>query len=135
MILLSLLVISLIFAISATAVKLIFKPKWKFLTDAAIILIALSVIFGVLCTCFASVLNSKQERLESECAQLTLYADTIQESNNEYVRFDFYSRVIEYNNAYTQFEKDMNSKIIGALGPENWNENIAFVYFPLRTGG
>lgn len=134
MIMLVCLVISLLIALIAITIKLTFNPKWRFLFDTMIIFIILSIVFGIMCIAFSSGLQTKCNQLEDQYKQLTLYADTIQESDNEYVRFDFYSQVNEYNDKCKQFEKDMNSKIVGVLGPKDWNENIALIEFDLRDG-
>lgn len=134
MIMILCLMVSLLIAFITIAIKLIIDPKWKFLFNTIIIFIILSVAFGIMCIAFSAGLQTGCNQLEDQYKQLTLYADTIQESDNEYVRFDFYSQVNEYNNKCKQFEKDMNSAIIGALGPKDWNENIALIEFGLRDG-
>jgi hypothetical protein len=129
------LIASLLMAFITIITKLILNPEWKFLSNIMIIFIILSIVFGIMCISFSIGLRADCNQLEDQYKQLTLYADTIQESDNEYVRFDFYSQVNEYNNKCKQFEKDMNSAIIGALGPKDWNENIALIEFSLRDGG
>lgn len=135
MIMLICLIVSLLITLITITIKLTFNPKWKFLSNIMFIFIILSIVFGIMCISFSIGLRASCNQLEDQYKQLTLYADTIQESDNEYVRFDFYSQVNEYNDKCKQFEKDMNSTIIGTLGPKDWNENIALIDFSLRDGG
>ncbi len=134
MIILSVLLIVMLIAISAIVVRLVFKPQWAWLNRIIYTMLALTLIFGVLATVAHGVCNNRFEALEAEAAYINLYYNTVFFSDNEYVRFDFYQRVLDYNATYEQLEKDANSAWIGIFFPADWNTRVTSIDFTLNSG-
>ena len=58
--------------------------------------------FWVGCACNAT---NKQATFSDEYNQLKLYQYTVETSDNEYLRFDYYNRVQEWNEKYDTYTK------------------------------
>lgn len=82
--------------------------KYPIRSCLGLVLIILLIIFlGMGCCnaiCAAQADNYRQE-LQETYNQLTLYQDMVSYCSNEYVRFDFYIRVQEYNERYERYNK------------------------------
>ena len=78
--------------------------------------------------------NAEINHMRAEHDKLTLYQTVVEQTDNEYVRFDFYQRVTEYNTKYENEVDRAQSIWIGALYPKNWAEQIAPIEFHLNGG-
>ena len=98
-----------------------------------------TICIGLLLTCFLGIFNitltgiyhSKLNDLQDRYEDLMIYHNTVSESTNEYVRFDYYNKILDYNNDYTRLENASNGLIAGYLVPKNWNESISRIEFLL----
>jgi hypothetical protein len=132
MILLSILMIALILAAAAILVRLIFRPNWAWLDQLIFFVLAFALILGTVCGCMKRDYGREARNLAAEFEEITLYHETVSLSSNEYVRFNFYERVREYNKAYLDTVKESENMFYGALYPKNWAEGLTTIEFMLR---
>lgn len=79
-------------------------PKWME-TLIAILLIPAVAIFAIWAAVFGT---SGSDRLhnQEEYSQLKLYQYTVENSTNEYLRYDYYERVQEWNERYETIKEN-----------------------------
>ena len=131
MIILSVLLIALLLLASAIIVRCVFKPKWVWLNKVIVAALVIACAFGILSGFMSAACQGQVDNLRDEAQAILLYYNTINESDNEYVRFDFYQRVKDYNVRYTNLQENTESAWIGAFYPKGWDSEIDFM---LRTG-
>lgn len=134
MIILSVLLIALLLLVSAIIVRCVFKPKWVWLNKVIVAALVIACAFGILSGFMSAACQGQVDNLRDEAKAILLYYNTINESDNEYVRFDFYQRVKDYNVRYTNLQDNTESAWIGAFYPEGWDSEIGLIDFMLRTG-
>lgn len=134
MILLAILLIAALIAAASIVVLIIFKPRWSWLRYVMSMALGIAIALGVTISISAHGCRVAVNELRQEYAHIVLYYDLIDTCDNEYVRFDFYNRVKQYNNLYEDLRKDTDSAWIGALYPDNWYEEFGTIDFLLRDG-
>lgn len=134
MIILSVLLIALLLLASAIIVRCVFKPKWVWLNKVIVATLVIACAFGILSGFMSAACQGQVDNLRDEAKAIILYYNTINESDNEYVRFDFYQRVKDYNVRYTNLQDNTESAWIGAFYPKGWDSEIGLIDFMLRTG-
>lgn len=101
----------------------------KFIFRGAVIAAAFCGIFcGVLGGIYANDVNE----IKTTYTDLALYQPLVEETSNEYIRYDFYDKVNTYNEMYDTMESNAASDWFGALVNKNWNENCAHIDFFLH---
>lgn len=134
MIILAIFLLAMLIAASAIITKLVFKPRWTWLNRIILVMVGLSVVMCVTCIIALPVTRGIVNDLREEHDALMLYHDTIDQCYNEYVRFDFYQRVMDYNEYYAAVQKDSNSLWIGEFYPKGWDTEILPIEFLLNSG-
>ena len=134
MVILSILLIALLLLASAIVVRLIFKPKWAWLNKVILIAAALAIALGTLSIVAGAVCNNDVSSLKAESEYINLYYNTVLYTDNEYVRFDFYQRVQDYNDSYAELQEKSQSVWIGAFYPKGWDTEILPIEFLLNSG-
>lgn len=134
MVILSILLIALLLLASAIVVRCVFKPKWVWLNKVIIATLVIACAFGILSGFMSAACQGQVDSLKDEAKAILLYYNTINESDNEYVRFDFYQRVNDYNARYTNLQENTESAWIGAFYPRDWDSEVGLIDFMLRTG-
>ncbi len=132
MIFLSALMIALILAVAAILVRLIFRPRWAWLDPIIFFTVCTVLILGTVCGCMKRDYGRQVRDLTAEFEDITLYHETVSLSSNEYVRFNFYERVREYNKAYLDAVENSKNIFDGALYPKNWTDGLTTIEFVLR---
>lgn len=132
MIILSTLLITLLIAMAGIVVKLIFKVKWPWMNRIVIGMLALSLVFGVAAGVAGASATASVNRLEAEYDNIMLYYNTVSNSSNEYVRYDFYNRVNEFNADYEDIVERSKDVWVGAFFDKNWSNEIAPIVFELH---
>lgn len=132
MIILSTLLIALLVAMAGIVVKLIFKVKWPWMNRIVIAMLALSLGLGAAAGIAGATTRASVSRLETEYDNLMLYYNTVSNSPNEYVRFDFYNRVNEFNANYEDIVERSKSIWVGAFFDKDWSNEIAPIVFELH---
>ena len=110
-------------------VSLVFNHKTKLihtvLLIACILLGALNILVGA---CVSSDINFARIRYDD----LMLYYNIVNNSTNEYIRYDYFEKVKAYNNYYANLEADSNSWLSAAYFPKDWNANFGHINFQLH---
>lgn len=134
MILLVMLLISALVAAAGLLVRLVFKVNEGWLNRIVIMALCLTVVFGASCMIGAAVCDKEIADLRAAHDHIMIYYDVVNQCENEYVRFDFYQTVEDYNAAYAAAVKSAAGPWKGAFYPKGWQEEILPIEFYLRTG-
>ena len=134
MIILSALLIALLLLASAIVVRCIFKPKWVWLNKVILVAAAFALVLGTVSIVAGAVCDNDISTLKAESEHINLYYNTVLYTDNEYVRFDFYQRVQDYNNSYAELQEKSKSIWIGAFYPKGWDTEILPIEFLLNSG-
>ena len=134
MILLSMLLIAALIAGAGLVVFLVFKPKWTWLRMTIIIALAATILMGAVCTVASVQCKNEIEDLRAEFEHIMLYYNTISYSTNEYVRFDFYQEVKDYNDLHAHLQERSESVWVDVFYPKEWDEQIGLIDFMLNGG-
>ena len=132
MIILSTLLIALLIALAGIIIKLIFGAKWPWMNRIIIGILALSLVFGAAAGIAGASASASANRLEAEYDNIMLYYNTVSNSPNEYVRYDFYNRVNEFNADYENIVERSKSIWVGAFFNKDWSNEIAPIVFELH---
>lgn len=85
-------------------------------------------IFGIGRACTTTDTNNVAYRYED----LMLYYSTVDNSTNEYVRYDYYDKVQDYNEFYQRLVEASEDPVFGCLYPRNWTDGIGTIDFQLH---
>ena len=94
--------------------------------------LAASLLLSGFAIVFGGIVGNTADELAATYHDLVLYKTTVEHSTNEYVRYDYYDKVVKYNEAYIDYMVAAQSKWLGGLYPANWDENIAIIDFQLH---
>ena len=94
--------------------------------------LAASLLLSGFAIVFGGIVGNTADELAATYHDLVLYQTTVEHSTNEYVRYDYYDKVVKYNEAYTDYTVAAQGKWLGGLYPANWDENIAIIDFQLH---
>ena len=94
--------------------------------------LAASLLLGGFAIVFGGIVGNTANELATTYHDLVLYQSTVEHSTNEYVRYDYYDKVVEYNEAYVDYMVAAQGKWLGGLYPANWDEGIAIIDFQLH---
>lgn len=98
--------ILLVICAATMVVMAIFKYSLRsYLGLTLICLLVVSLLMGCWNAQVCHRASSDVQELKATYNDLTLYQDTVSYCANEYVRFDFYIKVQEYNEAYNKYLK------------------------------
>lgn len=89
-----------------------------------------SIIFAWLITMLATPSTSE---VYEEYKELITYKTVIQNTDNEYVRYDFYEKICDWNEGYEQWEKDRKNPWISWFITDRY-KNCSYIDFPLNQG-
>ena len=134
MIILSALLIALLLLASAIVVRCIFKPKWVWLNKVILVAAAFALVLGTVSIVAGAVCDNDISTLKAESEHINLYYNTVLYTDNEYVRFDFYQRVQDYNSSYAELQEKSKSIWIGAFYPQGWDTEVLPIEFLLNSG-
>lgn len=134
MILLTTLLVFLLTALAAIVVRVIFNPTWPWLNRVIATLLVISLALGAVSVVGSATYNGAAEKIQEQYDSIMLYYDTIYNCRNEYVRFDFYARVQDYNAEYLKTQEKAEDMWFGELFPSDWNANCETIDFELHTG-
>ena len=134
MIILSALLIALLLLASAIVVRCIFKPKWVWQNKVILVAAAFALVLGTVSVIAGAVCDNDINNLKAESEHINLYYNTVLYTDNEYVRFDFYQRVQDYNSSYAELQEKSKSIWIGAFYPKGWDAEVLPIEFLLNSG-
>ena len=81
---------------------------------------------------FGGIVSNTADELTATYNDLALYQTTVEHSTNEYVRYDYYDKVVAYNEAFADYAIASQDKWLGGLYPTDWDEGIALIDFQLH---
>lgn len=134
MILLTVLLIALILTAAAIIVPATFHYKSKWLHYAVCVGLAVCIVFGASCVCVGNGARNDAAWLKTESADIQLYYNTVVYSDNEYVRYDFYDRVVAYNHRYEAYQNAVENPWTSWLFDADVLTDCAPIQFELNTG-
>ena len=76
--------------------------------------------------------NRDTSKAIAQYKDLMLYYNTVNHSSNEYVRYDYYNKVQEYNATYQILIEDTEDPVFGCLFPKDWFVHIGPIDFQLH---
>lgn len=134
MIILTVLLIALVLTTAAIIVPAIFNYKAKWLRPVVCIGLGICIAFGATAICVASGAENTAAWLKEESTDIMLYYNTINYSDNEYVRYNFYDRVMEYNRVYEAYQDATKNPWMSWLYDEDVLGECGLIDFMLNTG-
>ena len=98
--------------------------------------VGIAVGVGIFCMILGSIFGTRVADLKQDYADLTLYQPMVEATENEYIRYDFYNKVREYNENYRVVSEISENGWYGVLTGADWNKGIDTIDFRLHgTGG
>lgn len=94
--------------------------------------IVISVILGMTCILYGSIASGNVAELHADYNDLMLYYNTVNYSTNEYVRYDYYDKVMAYNRDFERYQKEATNIWLGGLYPKEWDYGIGLIDFQLH---
>ena len=135
MILLSILLVSLMLAVIAVIVGVVFGyTKTKFIRTVILLSVVVAIVSGIACLGIGCAYGNKVDALKAEFNDLTLYQPLVEETYNEYIRYDFYDKVNDYNQRYENVANFAENAWFGALVNANWSDGFGPISFYLHGG-
>ena len=134
MIILTILLIALIGALATIAVRLVFKANWPVLNRIFIVCLALAIAMSLTAIGVGVGCRNTVANLAAEHDTLMLYYNAVQYSENEYMRFDYYNRVNDFNTRYAAIAENTESAWVGIFYPKDWSEGFCPIEFYLNGG-
>jgi ABC-type transport system involved in Fe-S cluster assembly fused permease/ATPase subunit len=128
------LLLALILALSGIVVILMFKPKWAWLNRVIIAMIVLALICGIFAIIGNVAASIQMKDLIEDHETLLTYFNAVEYSENEYMRFDYYNRVNDFNERYNTVIEQSNSLWVGWFYDLDLIKDIGPVDFYLRGG-
>lgn len=102
--------------------------------DMAIPALVLAICFATISGCIWAVAQEDRDAIITDYEWLTNYQSVVEYTDNEYVRYDYYQRVQEYNDTYENYMKNSNS-IWVAFFYKDLPEEVQYFEFYLNQGG
>lgn len=134
MIILTILLIALILTAAAIIVPTIFHYKAKWLRYVVCIGLGICLVFGATSIMVASNASETADWLKQESADILLYYNTVNYSDNEYVRYNFYDRVMNYNRVYTAYQEASETPLTSWLYDTDVLGECGLIDFMLNGG-
>ncbi len=126
------LLLALILALAGIVVTMMFKPKWTWLNRVIIAMIALALICGIFAIIGNVVASIQMKDLVEDYKTLLTYFNAVEYSENEYMRFDYYNRVNDFNERYNIVIEQSNSLWVGWFYDLDLIKDIGPIDFYLR---
>ena len=134
MILITILLIALILTAAAIIVPMVFHYKSKWLRHVVCVGLGVCVALGISCGIVSNGANKTADWLKTESADIQLYYNTVVYSDNEYVRYNFYDRVMEYNRVYTAYQEASENSMTSWLYDSDVLTECGPIDFELSAG-
>lgn len=91
-----------------------------------------ALIIGAFSFVLGNSFSNEVVELKDTYNHLTIYQPLVEETENEYIRYNFFNDVNEYNKQYERVEAIANNKWYGALVPKHWNTDVNPIEFRLN---
>lgn len=101
--------------------------------------IATTVIGAIVCLVLCMIIGFSIKGCMQDCkakyTDLMLYYNTVDNSSNEYVRYNYFNKVQEYNEWYTNLASFKDNIFFGNLVHESWLDGCGMIDFQLHGDG
>ena len=128
------LLLFLLTTLAAIIIRVTFNPHWSWLNRIITTFLVISLALGVVAVVGSATYNGAAEKIQEQYDTIMLYYDTIDNCRNEYVRFDFYTKVQDYNAEYLKTQEKAEDMWFGKLFPSNWDVACGLIDFKLNEG-
>lgn len=129
------LLLFLLTTLVAIIIRVTFNPHWPWLNRVITTFLVISLALGVVTVVGSATYNgAAAEKIQEQYDTIMLYYDTIDNCRNEYVRFDFYTKVQDYNAEYLKTQEKAEDMWLGKLFPSNWDIACGLIDFKLNEG-
>lgn len=124
----------LIIAFIVFVIAIIFAGGSKNSKNAGAVIIsgAFLLFIFVVVVIANSDINTRISAMHSTYDNLMLYREIVEDSTNEYVRFDYYEKVEGYNAAYDFNLAESEDTMFGWLYNDGWDSGIDYIDFQLH---
>lgn len=126
------LLIVLLMAAAVVIMPMVFNYKTKFICFLRIVLLIACFLLGVLNIVMGTSVSSDINFARTRYDDLMLYYNVVNNSTNEYVRYNYFEKVGAYNNYYTNLEANSDSLFLAAYFPKDWNTDFGPINFQLH---
>lgn len=113
-------------------VMVVFGSKNHLLRRGFSLGLVLSILLMAFCGVYSGIARDKFVGLRAEYSDLMLYYNTVNNSTNEYVRYDYYEKVMDYNEDYENYQEQTENSWVGALCSKDWGLGIGLIDFQLH---
>lgn len=124
-------VIAMIVALITAVISIIVVYNNINFAPILIISVTLFICLALFCGLMRVEYIDIHEKLHTEYEELVLVLDSVEQSDNEYLRHIFFERVEEYNKQYDLYVQDLNSPWFNWLVYDNV-DNIEHIEFEWR---
>lgn len=127
------LMVFLIAAVASIIIMLTFGMRTN-KTLRKIVTIALigSIVYFAMCIGIVIGVKCDTAKCQAEYIDLMLYYNTVDNSTNEYVRYNYFNKVQEYNEWYARLAAYESNFWIGNLMHESWLNGCSLIDFQLH---
>lgn len=127
------LLIFLIAALASIVMMLVFGMRAnKTLRRVVATALVGAIISFALCMAIGAGIKTDAEKCQAEYTDLMLYYNTVDNSANEYVRYNYFNKVQEYNDWYAKLVTFESNFWIGNLMHESWLDGCGLIDFQLH---
>lgn len=127
------LLLFLVAAVASIAVMLLFGlRKNKTLRRVVVATLSGALICFTLCMVIGFSVRADAANCQAQYEDLMLYYSTVDNSTNEYVRYNYYDKVQAYNENYTHLVAMESDFWIGTLVHESWLDGCGLIDFQLH---
>ncbi len=121
-------------AIVGLIVGTIFHVRGGWLQKVVAVCAVLTFLLALIGGCCYGVSASAQRELRAEYNDLMTYYNVVNYSDDEYVRFDYYNKILEYNKQYETLSARYENPWISWFQPKDGLYGISFIDFMLNRG-
>ena len=132
MIILGILLFALVVILAAIAVKVAFNPEWEWLNRVLSVMIIVAILAGISAATITGCASDNIKNLEEDRNDLMIYYSTVDNSTNEYMRFDYFNKVNNFNDRHAHSVKLTESDWFGVFYPRDWQDRVTPIVFELR---
>lgn len=127
------LLIFLIAALASIVVMMVFGMR----TNKTLRRVVATALIGVivsfsLCMGIGFGIKNDMQKCQAEYTDLMLYYTTVDNSTNEYVRYNYFNKVQAYNEWYASLAAYENDIFCGNLVHESWLDGCGLIDFQLH---
>lgn len=128
----SLYVLLALFAAFIFSIVLAFIFRSEGSVNAVIMCAILLLVWFFIVSVNNAEVNMRIDAIHNTYDNLMLYYETVEASTNEYMRFDYHEKVIEYNSAYDFNLAESENVWFGWLYPSGWDNGLNHIDFQLH---